>query len=448
MGLKIIYISHTAEYAGAEASLFNLLKYAVAQDYLIPLVVLPYEGPLLHKLNSIGVDCYICPYPWWVMCAGQTVPPSESLRPNIQSLVDLIHNFGAQLVHTNTSVVWEGALAAKLAGIPHVWHIHEILEAHPGLQPVLPLFLFYQIIEFLSDRVVTVSNTLQDSLVKYIPLDKLITIYNGVDDTQALDDGKLFRNEICAKVKDIVIAVVGSLRIEKGQHLLLDVVSSTSLHKLPLKYVFIGDGHQEYVNYLKQRADELGISDYVVFTGYRNDIPDVLAAVDLVVIPSVTESFSLVAVEAMRAGKAVVSTMCGGPSEIIVDGKTGYLVPLNDANSMADRIIELASDSNKRYKMGQEGIERYRKKFTVEIYTGNFVALYQDIIEKRPQKSISERDIMCADAYIETYMAVHKSKWQEQVINALLSSLSWRVTAPLRFAHKQFCKLINGEANC
>lgn len=440
MGQKIIFISHTAEYTGGEASLHTLLKQAGSID-VTPFVVLPQEGPFRQKLTADGIKNYISPYPWWVICKGQVTSAGNCLQQNVQSLVEFIRQEKPDLIHTNTSVVWEGALAAKLTGIPHIWHIHEVLEKNPSLQPILPFSLFYHIIEFLSDRVVTVSNSLRDSLLRYIGPEKLVTIFNGVDEARFVESsGTFLRAEIGSRNDDILVAAVGSLTIEKGQETLLDAAGIAVRCDLPLRFVIVGDGPQEYRASLLQMAQDLGIADRVVFSGYRDDIPSVLEAADLVVVPSLTESFSLVAVEAMASGKAVIATECGGPGEIVVHGKTGYLVPVSDPVTLAERIVELARDSEKRKNMGREGRRRFELEFRAETYAARFADLYREVLEGHQGTGVSERDRLLVQAYMDTYQAVQKSIWQEHVINGLLNSASWRITAPLRKLHERLSR--------
>ncbi len=387
-------------------------------------------------LESEGIRTLIVPQMWWVAYDNAVGTPDNDLQERVQKLVDIISLEKPALVHTNTSVIWEGALAARLTNVPHVWHQHEILDDNPRLKSILPAPLFYHLTESLSDRVVAVSNVLREKLARYIRTDKLITIHNGVDAKWFEErTGGSVRNGLGLSDDDLVVTTIASLGVEKGHETLIDAAGMAVRNVLPLKFVIVGDGPSNYRAMLEQKVKGLGIADRVIFTGYRDDIPAILDAVDFVVIPSLSESFSLVAIEAMAAGKAVISTACGGPDEIIVHGKTGYLVSVNDSKSMAERIVELAGDSEKRRCMGEQGRKRFCQEFRTETYVARFAALYQDVLESRRVCGDSVQEPMLVEAYMETYQLVQRCRWQEQIIHGLLNSASWQITAPLRSLH-------------
>jgi len=140
----------------------------------------------------------------------------------------------------------------------------------------------------------------------------------------------------------------------------------------------------EYERRLRARCMELGIEDNVLFTGIRRDIPDILAASSVLVLPSVTpEPFGLTVVEAMAAGCPVVATAAGGPLESVLDGETGWLVPPNDSEAIAERVCRVLEHPRDAEEMGRRGRERARKYFAVERYAHEMAALLEEAMSPR-----------------------------------------------------------------
>jgi glycosyltransferase involved in cell wall biosynthesis len=129
---------------------------------------------------------------------------------------------------------------------------------------------------------------------------------------------------------------------------------------------------------LRALTRELGLQDHVVFTGFRQDIPDVMAALDLLVLPSWWEPFGRVLIEAMASGTPVVATNLGGPPEIVRDGETGYLIPPLDSVAMADAICGILNRPHLRAAMGKQGRVEAERRFSLSEYVNRITAIYEN----------------------------------------------------------------------
>ena len=125
----------------------------------------------------------------------------------------------------------------------------------------------------------------------------------------------------------------------------------------------------------------LNLQSKVIFTGFREDVPEILNAMDIFVLPSLKEGFSRSIIEAMAAGKPVIATSVGGNSEADVDGVTGFIIPPNTPQSLAERMIELLDDRNKMQNMGKKGRKRVEENFTAENYVENIEKIYNEILK-------------------------------------------------------------------
>ena len=147
------------------------------------------------------------------------------------------------------------------------------------------------------------------------------------------------------------------------------------------RFAIIGEGPER--RRLEELADDLAIADAVLFLGARNDIPELLATMDVFVLTSRTESFPNAILEAMAAGRAVVATNVGGVPEVVWDGESGLLAPAGDASEIASRIVQLLGDPARRQAMGNSGLERVKTEYAVETVSARLQALYRRLLNER-----------------------------------------------------------------
>ena len=168
------------------------------------------------------------------------------------------------------------------------------------------------------------------------------------------------------------------------------------LEKVPDAYAFVVGGvpagDHDYETALHSLAADLGIADRLVFTGYRADLPDILKVLDVVVHASVQpEPFGRVIVEAMAMGRPVVASNAGGPTEIIDDGQTGFLVPPNDDEALATRIVELLQDPTMAERIGEAGRRAAVEKFSAESHVRLVKEVYAKVLGPRWASLVSQR---------------------------------------------------------
>jgi glycosyltransferase involved in cell wall biosynthesis len=214
---------------------------------------------------------------------------------------------------------------------------------------------------------------------EHIPLSRIEVIYNGIDPTPFIRSSSPAIPPgwpVPTGVK--VVGSVGRLSPEKGQRALLEAQSQLILGGIGLHVVLVGEGRSRTV--LLDQAQRLGIDECVHFPGGRHDVSDWLANFDLFVLPSMWEGVSLALLEAMASGLAVIATNAGGTPEIVLDGKTGLLVPPGNPGSLADGIQRLLTDNSLRYQMGQAGQARVVESFSIQETVSRLSYLYQNLL--------------------------------------------------------------------
>ena len=382
MRTKILFISHTAYLDGAERSLLTLLEHLNKERYEA-FVLFPKDGPLRKMVTALGWKSIIFYMPWWIGRHGKErwrlclLATLNGLPKRIKFLCKLITDQKIDIVYTNTVTCMDGAIAAKIKNIPHVWHIREMLYTPPTAKPVLPRPIANMIIDWLSAKVIVNSLAVKKDID---PLSnnsyKVKVIYNGFDLEKydlARYDGRAnsIRSKLGLGTNTDIVALVGSFHTTKGQGDFIEAAKIVSGHFENVTFVLVGSGSDAYAAFIRDKIADLGLEKRVYLTGFMEDIASFMHCIDIFVSASWVESFGRVIVEAMAAGKPVIATRSGGSEEIVVDRATGLLVPLKNPPRLADAIMKLLRTKDKAKKMGQRGRERAIELFTIEKYVDN-----------------------------------------------------------------------------
>jgi glycosyltransferase involved in cell wall biosynthesis len=208
-------------------------------------------------------------------------------------------------------------------------------------------------------------------------------IINGVDTEKFRPDigaGQSCRKELGIKADEMVIGSVGRLAPVKDYPTFLRA-AATALAKIPgSKLLLVGDGASRQE--LEDLAVTLGINDRVIFAGARKDIPALLNAMDIFVLPSISEGLSNTILEAMSTGISVIATDVGGNAEIIINNETGALTPVSDHIKLANEILSMA-DERKRALMGCKGRNRVLEYFSIQRMVSDYEKLYKELYKQK-----------------------------------------------------------------
>jgi glycosyltransferase involved in cell wall biosynthesis len=369
---KILFLSHDSELQGAERCLLELVTH-LDHTRFYPLVVLPWHGPLEEKLKRRAIAYQVRFLPRWI-------PPRRhgnlkyaanylrSLRARLWSLLNLIEREKIDLVYTNTSTLLEGALAAKRARLPHIWHIHEHLRGNEDLRLFLPAAWIDRLTVQLSDFIITPSWALANS--RFPNSSKVRVVPNGIDlKNFAAGDGARMRAMLGLSPQIPLVTFIGSISPCKDP--LTFVRAAALVHRSRPETYFVLAGvsvdptlEQEIRAFIAQA----GMANNFRLLGFCSEVADLLAAATVHVSTSVQECLPINLIEAMAAKKPVVATRCGGPEEIVIHGETGFIVPVQNPRAIADAVLQLLNHPNTAERFGQAGYTRAEKYFTVQAY--------------------------------------------------------------------------------
>lgn len=297
--------------------------------------------------------------------------------PSVIRVARMVKIWDADVVHVNTINNLHGPVGAWLARRPLVWHVREIGKGSVVDRATIGM------VRLLATRVVAISPAVGETLSSCGP--RVRVILNAIDLSEyaTVPDGTAVRASLEIMPDQPVVTTIGRLEPWKGQHVLIEAVP-TILESRPNARVLVVGGpavnKPEYLVALKARCRELGIDKQVLFTGILPNVPEVLAASDVLVLPSATaEPFGRTVVEAMAAGCPVVATAAGGPLDTVVNGETGWLVPPNDAGALAERICHVLSHPEEARIMGEKGRRRALDHFSLERLVNQMAEIFEEV---------------------------------------------------------------------
>lgn len=283
--------------------------------------------------------------------------------------IDIIHCHGYK---SN----FYGLLASK-GQVPSVTTNHNWLTAHWKLKAYC--FLDSLWIRFF-DRIIAVSDEVKKDMLRFkIPEEKITMIDNGIamERFEKVVEAKNMRNQLGFGEKTRIVGTIGSLGIEKGHIYLLEAARHILNIVNDLKFLVVGDGPLRKP--LEKKSEELGIKKHVIFLGQRKDIPELLMAMDIFVLPSIKEGLPMALLEAMAAKRPVIATRVGAIPKVIENKDTGVLVEPKDISGLRDAIINLLSDPGRMDLLAREGFRRVCTNFSSDEMGKHYLKLYKEI---------------------------------------------------------------------
>ena len=227
------------------------------------------------------------------------------------------------------------------------------------------------------DVFLAISAAVRDRLVADgIPKSKIAIVHEGVDVERVvhLPAGNVHA-AFFLPTHAPVVGNVGALVAQKAQHVLVDAAALVVKQVPDARFVILGDG--ELRGALEEQIKHKHLERHVFLGGFRADVLELMKGFDLFALSSIQEGMCTSLVDAMAAEKAAVATAVGGVPEVLADRETGFLVPANDHRAMADRIVQLLKDDGLRQRMGEAGLARARRLFTVERLVSETMAVYE-----------------------------------------------------------------------
>ncbi len=359
----ILHTIETGGPGGAETILLNLASNLDSSRFR-SLVLLPGSGWLHEQLQQAGVPTFLARSEAWYDLHLLRAMARLAWREK----VDLIHS---HLPDQN----FYSSLVGRLTGRKIVVSYHGSQCKADGLKGTLKL----ETVKRAAGAAVVCSDYLRKKLEEAgFASEKIVRIYNGIEaDRFAVPSGGSLRAELGCSNGTRLVGMVANVRESKGYEYFIRAARLVADSMPQVRFVAIGEVDASIGSGLLSLWSELGLEHQLRFLGFRRDVDRLLGDLDVFVLSSLSEGFSLATVEAMAAGRPVIVTRSGGPEEVIEDGVTGFLVPRQDPQSLAAKICEVLNNKALAGALGQRAQAMVRNKFSLATMVGEYARVYE-----------------------------------------------------------------------
>jgi len=387
--VRVLFVNHTGTPGGAEIAMLNLIRH-LDPAKIKASVVFGADGPVVEQMRQIA-DTYVLSLPVAVGGAKKDAMGLASILKlramllaigYIWRLARFIRRNNPDFIHTNSlKAHLLGGFAALLARKRVVWHLRNSVDR--GYLPSSTVRLMFRFLaRRIPDFVVTCSAATMRSLSDQASANSRASVSTNPRGA-VVHDGTV---SSCVSGKSGVndgihrIALIGRISPWKGQHIFIRAAAMVREPFPKAQFFIVGAtlfGEEDYECEVRALAKSYGVPDLITFTGFRKDVLNVIADMDVIVHAStIGEPFGQVIIEGMAAGKPVIATDGGGVPEIVENGKTGILVPMGNDAAMAEAIGRILADPVLAAEMGRRGRERVQNCFTIDHTARKTEAVY------------------------------------------------------------------------
>ena len=386
--MKVLYVNHTSLVSGGEHSLLALVEHLPAE--VEPAIACP-EGPLEQAARGLGVPTHrlrgtagsLRLHPW------HTPKALAELSWDALKLGRLAARLGVDVVHANSvRAGLSASLGARRGAPPLIVHVRDVLP--PGRATEMTRRLVSRRAAAIvsnsqyTERAFVAPGSEVRTMVAFSPIDLVRFDPDRRDRTAA-------RERLGLDASAVAAGVVAQLTPWKGQEDAIRALGLLRDSRPELRLLLVGSAkfsssatrydNLAYTRSLERLVDELGLGGRVEFLGERRDVPEIMRALDLVLVPSWEEPFGRSVGEAMAMGVPVAATEVGGPAELIGDGQEGLLVAPRRPDLWAAALERLIDDGELRKSMGLAGRKRAAEELDVRRHAERLVSLYSQVLQ-------------------------------------------------------------------
>ena len=363
--IPILYLSHCGSSIGGGEQQLAYLVRNIDREYYQPLVVCPDDGIFVEYLRRADIPTVILKLPPWRRTQSLVARYSAAKK-----LAALAKSDNARLIHTSDS--WFN---------PYLWHVRKQLNI-PVVSHVRTLLTSSQVRKYMFDRmdsIITISEQSSAPLIQAgVDPHKIDVILNCVD-LSAFQPAS-----VPPTSEKYVVGMVGRIEPFKRQKAFVEIAAKVAAENKKVQFHIIGGAldipeHRAYAREVHQLVAKHQLQEYIHFTGHRSDIPKAMHELDLLV----TLSAGSVIAEAMAAGKPVIGTPIGSTAEMIIDDVTGYIMPLEPLENIANKIVKLAQNPTQSVHMGQRARKHAEETFGVETHVQKTQDIYKQLLSRR-----------------------------------------------------------------
>lgn len=361
--IKILHTESSMNLGGQELRVLLEMERMAGRGFESVLAARP-GSRLLDEAKRRGLKAY----PVKMRGSFDPLAVAELLRIILRERVDIINAHGSK-------DGWSAGIAARLSG-------RKIIRSRHIANPIRGHFLGRIVYEALCDRIVTTSESIKAGMVeKGIPSEKIISTPTGVDITlfdHKREKGK-YRSELEIPQNAFLVGMVSVLRGDKGPDVFIKAAGIVLENRDDVYFTLVGDGWMS--EKIKEMVSSLAHNDRIILSGYRRDIPDIMADLDVLCLPARSpEGVPQVILQAHAMKVPVIASEAGGISEVATDGKTAVTVPPGNHEALADAILGLLDDRERAHFLSLKGHKMVLDKYTLDIMLDRMEQIYRETV--------------------------------------------------------------------
>lgn len=383
--IKVLNIISDTNIGGAGKCIINFSRNFDTKNYEI-VVVLPKGSALVKELEGTSAK---------VIEIDGLKDKSLDFK-SLFKLRKIIKQEKPDIVHTHASSIARVA-ARMVKGTRVIYTRHCAYPVSDRIKKGIGKFLYKNINEYFSDRIIAVGNAAEENLLEGgISKEKIDTFFNGVEkiNITSEEERRKLKKQYKIAEDEYVVGILARLEYVKGHDTFIDAANILIKEKnIKAKFFIIGTGTEE--ERLKTKVKELGLEKNIIFTGFIKNVGDYLNIFDVQVNCSFgTETSSLSLLEGMSIGVPAVASDYGGNPYLIFDKENGYIVPIQDAEKVADAVEKILTKEEIKQEMKKKSVEIFNERFTIQKYVSNVQGVYKKVMEQPRRKGINILDVI------------------------------------------------------
>jgi len=367
---SFLVINSSSFISGAEQSLLYLLSKGFKNLRYILIISSNIQCKFFKNLNE---QIFYLPLKWFYFTLNpfKLIQFAYSLIVSSYYLHQVIIKYNIKFVYSNTVKAYlYPVFLSFFTPIKNILHVRDNIGSG----------IIYKLFIGRCKLAIAVSEFIYNQIP--LPDTKKKLVYNGVDTNYWFPD-KLIIKQYELEKRPIIIAQIGQITKWKNQTDFIKAASIILKSYEDAQFFIVGEDssnrEKKYRKELEDLINELKISSSVFFLGHKDDVKEFISQIDILVHPAINEPFGRVLIEAMAMEKPIVAYSCGGPKEIVIENKTGYLVEPHDVQTLAEKTIYLIKNDNLRIQFGKEGRKRVIERFNLERYLKEMEEIFESI---------------------------------------------------------------------
>ena len=386
--MRVLFVNHTARTGGGELALRLLIRH-LDRSVVRSQLLLFEDGPIADILRR-ETEVHVFPLSEHIRETRKETLGAISIQHLLKlsflpvfvaRLSRKIVRLDVDVVHTNSlKADILGGIAARLAGKRVVWHVRDRIA--DDYLPSTTVRIFRRLARFIPHAIIANSQATLETLCLTNQTGQKSSKHSATVVHDGFDFSELSSSENLPH-RGLTVGLVGRISPWKGQDIFLRAIQMIHRDFPGVRFQIVGSalfGEEAYADHIRTLCTKLDLDGCVEFCGFVRDIQRHISTLDILVHAStLPEPFGQVIIEGMAAAKPVIATRGGGATEIVVDGVSGLLVPMRDAEMLADALRKLLSDSAMRERIGSAGRRRVEEAFRIESTAAKVSRVYSDL---------------------------------------------------------------------